>query len=390
MQRVIRLREHGTLRGVALDAREVALLADPRARIRVLARPDDKFDVEASEVVGTLAGRSTRVIIEPKLSIRRLFFLLGFSLGGPKFGGATLAGEEPDALSAMVVTYAEALSTALRDGPVSTYELVRDDLPAPRGRVDWLNLGARRFGVFPPLDCEYDEFTPDNPANRHLLAAATMLLATRAGSQAARARLASLRQRLADVRDDRTRATPSVPSNDRRFHRYAAATALASVVLRNGSVEMRDGTVDSIAMLVDMNALFEDFIAEGLREAISEPTSRWSRKPRGLWFDEGNRLQLLPDVVWRDSSGVARLVIDVKYKAVVAPRNDDVYQVAAYCQALRLARGALIYAAAQDDVVIVRNGGPAITVISVDPDGEPDDLRKRLRAAADRLRALAV
>ncbi|AKT41824.1 uncharacterized protein CMC5_060350 [Chondromyces crocatus] len=375
---------------MSLTHQDLVTLTEPRARLVTIARTDGTYDIEAAQVVGTVVAHGLRVVIEPKIPIRRLLFLLGHAMSSPAFTAPTELDVAPDTLSAMALVYTDALERALRDGALNMYERRRDHLRAPRGRIDYADLVTRRFGVFPPLVCEFDEFTPDNEANRRLLAAAVVLVRAGAAAGPAGWRLAALCQHLADVTELRdTRWDTRLPRLDPRFDRYKPALSLAEIILRNSSIELRDGLTDSVGMLVDMNVLFEDFVTEGLREAMGQPRERWVRQPRDVWLDEGARLRLLPDVVWEPAHG-NRVVFDVKYKRVPTARHDDVYQAAAYCQALGLRRGALVYASVHEETFIVRNGGPEIHVFALDPDGEPNQVRDRLRDLGDRLSALTT
>jgi 5-methylcytosine-specific restriction enzyme subunit McrC len=387
--RTLKLREHERLQRVALTPAELATIADPRAKLTTFARPDGLFDVKASEVVGTIVHRGLRVVIEPKLAIRRLLMLLGFAANTPTFTAPTSADTAVDTLDAMALVYAHALEKALRNGVLSLYERRRDELHTPRGRIDFLDLSARKFGVFPPITCEFDEFTPDNEVNRRLLAAATTLVRAGLARGPAGSQIAASCRRLADVTETRTLAIRGAPLRlDRRFEHYQPALSLAEIILRHSSIELRDGVTDSVGMLVDMNEVYEDFIVEGLRESLREPSDRWKRRPT-MFLDEQRRVKLVPDVVWR-AGRTDRLVLDVKYKADSRARNEDIYQMAAYCQALGLRRGVLVYASVREEMFRVRNDGPEIHVFSMDPDGERDQLLERLRRLAGLVSALAT
>jgi len=387
--RTLQLREHQRLERVPLTREEIAALADPRAKLATFARSDGLYDVKASEVVGTIVHRGLRVVIEPKLAIRRLLMLLGFATNAPTFTAPTQLDSAPDTLDAMTIVYADALEKALRNGPLSMYERQRDELHVPRGRIDFLDLAARKFGLFPPLTCDFDEFTPDNEINRRLLSAATTLLRAGLARGAGGRRLAALCSRLADVTETRAAQSHRAPLRlDQRFEPYKPALSLAEIILRHSSIELRDGVTDSIGMLVDMNDVYEDFIAEGLRETLGESADRWRRRPT-VFLDEQRRVKLVPDVVWRAGQS-DRLVLDVKYKADSRARNEDIYQMAAYCHALGLRRGVLVYASVREEMFRVRNDGPEIHVFSMDPDGERDQLLERLRRLAGLVSALAT
>lgn len=89
----------------------------------------------------------------------------------------------------------------------------------------------------------------------------------------------------------------------------------------------------------------------------------WSDEPGRMvaqdsqwWLDQDREINLRPDLVWhpspRHDSRAAGLVVDVKYKAEKYGGfpNPDVYQVLAYCSALQLPVGHLVYAKGNEPV----------------------------------------
>lgn len=385
VSRRIRLREHGRVDGLALTPREVEVLSDPRARLQVLARPGGKFTIQAAEVVGTLVGSGLRVAIEPKVPISRLMFLLGFASGAFAFTDETEVAASADVAEAMGQVFSETLGRALRGGAIGTYVRRSDDLVQPRGRIDFVDLTRRRFGAFPPVPCEFDEFTLDHEANQRLLAATDALLRAPETTPAVRIALRSMLSRIGDVtllRFDARRLRPLV--QDRRFAQYRAALSLADFVIRRASFELNDGRATGMGLLVDMNTIYEDFVAEGLRRAASSRLGRWERHT-SVSFDLEDRVKLEPDLVWRERDGRPALVLDVKYKRVAKAPNDDLYQIQAYCLAMRVSRGVLVYPAVEERRVTVTHGGPTIELVMLDPDGSPSCLRERLEALAARL-----
>ncbi|MFJ3720074.1 hypothetical protein [Streptomyces sp. NPDC090057] len=130
--------------------------------------------------------------------------------------------------------------------------------------------------------------------------------------------------------------------------RLRTAIRLGELVLRGASYELDDGgTVPVDGLLINMEKVFEDFVAVSLREAL-RPYSGYVITDGGRHFlDEAHRVRLLPDVVWCRGDGTAAGVADAKYKtdSVRGFPNADLYQMASYCLGLGLDRGHLIYAA---------------------------------------------
>lgn len=107
-----------------------------------------------------------------------------------------------------------------------------------------------------------------------------------------------------------------------------------------------------------MNHVFEDWLTTALTVAL-ETRSGTVHSQRPLILDEDSGVTMQTDMTW--SSGADCLaVIDAKYKRLqqAGPRSEDVYQVLAYCTALGIRSGHLVYAAGGPPrVLTVRNSG---------------------------------
>lgn len=384
------LREHDATAIGSIPPKDVEAILNSGARLTWEAHPGGPPHVRAAEVVGTFLAGSTRVTITPKVPIRRLLFLLGFLERLPKLTGPVSLTPDVDLLEAMQHLFATALDRALAAGLIHAYEEFHRPLVGVRGRIDVAGLAIRRFGLVPPLDCTFDEYTADTEANRRLLAACALLARVSRPGSGVSARLRGLAARMEEVSPIVYDPATIQPLRvDRRFDRYGPALSLAELVLRFGSLELKDGHTKSVGFLVDMNVVYEDFVAEGLRRALDEPPSRWHRHPSAFHLAEGRRVPIFPDIVWFGTNGQPKLVLDVKYKDTSEPKREDLYQLVAYCQSLGLKRGVLVYPTLDEQRLVVTNDGPTIDVLRLDPNGDPSDLQARLAALAGRLRILA-
>lgn len=400
--RSLDLREWQTTPGVNLTAGEVRALRGAGAGLKILATGQTShYDIEASSTVGTVVGPNMRAIIHPKLSIRRVLYLLTYLRDLPSFSESiALDEEDDDLLEIMLELFTKALDRALTRGLVREYREREEPQVALRGRLDLVALSTRRFGIFPPVDCRFSEFTADTEANRRLLAAASLL--TRAGvcgrgmrrrrSRRSLARLHSLIGRFGEVTRVHYPANRLAPlKGERRLEPFGTALALAETVLRHGSVELRQGDVAALGFLVDMNQVYEHFVVSALRGELGLSLGHWVHHPRGLLLDDQGAFGLSPDALWRWPDKSPRLVVDVKYKQTTAGESADIYQMLAYCTALGLSEGVLIYAGvASPDVHEVSAAGVRVHVIALDPGGSVADLRVEVARVASYLHEVAL
>jgi 5-methylcytosine-specific restriction enzyme subunit McrC len=391
--RILLLDEWTPVAGVSLSHEEVRVLRESDAGIRVVATGRaGTYDLEPSSIVGTVVGPSLRVLIRPKVSIERLLFLLSQANEVPELTGPAVLDHAPDLLEAMQWLYGEALAAAMRQGLVFGYQPRAEALQAVRGRPDVERIVASRFGLVPPIDCLFDEYTADMEPNRRLLAAAELLARASTRNVATAETLRRLALRFEGVSPRRYGPRDAAPEyRDRRLAPFKTALALADLALRNASVELRNGRTDALAFVVDMDDVFERFAVAALRNALALRDDEWRHHPRGLRLDRRDEISVTPDVLWTDADGRRRLVVDVKYKRTSRGENADVYQMVAYCTALGLPAGVLLYAHADEECVHeIRNAGILVHVMALDPGGDLESLRNRIAGVAARLRQIAL
>ena len=79
---------------------------------------------------------------------------------------------------------------------------------------------------------------------------------------------------------------------------YRPAVELACLILRSTSFEIGRGAVAARSFLIDMNALFEDFVIIALRETLGlrEYEFPQGAKGRSLNLDSDRKVHLEPDL----------------------------------------------------------------------------------------------
>ncbi|MFI9800072.1 McrC family protein [Streptomyces sp. NPDC052302] len=352
------LHEYGAAVSVPLDARAGQALAS--SGVLESATPDPHRSghwlLRAGSKVGAVRVPDGPVVrITPKTPVRRLFFLLGFSLDPGRAWrdgreGAIETGAHNDVVPALAHAVERQIDGALRQGVLQGYREVKESALVVRGRLREAEQIRRHFGRTPPVEIAYDAYTPDITENRILRAATERLLRLPDVPGPVRRRLAHQRVRLAEALplirgEELPRWQPS-----RLNSRYQPALRLAEAVLRGTSPEHRPPGTDRLAMdgfLLDMNKLFEDFVTVALREALRDHalTARL-QDPHHL--DVAGLVRLRPDLVVRTGDGRTPVaVLDAKYKVEKGDGllNADLYQALAYATVLGLREAHLVYAA---------------------------------------------
>jgi 5-methylcytosine-specific restriction enzyme subunit McrC len=344
--------------------------------------------------VGAATTPRLHIVIEPKLAIDRVFFLLGYAR---KFRFAaqptTLAAHE-GIVEPFVAAFLDALQRALRRGLPMSYVSREEALPTIRGRVRFADQLRRRYDLPLPVEVGYDDYTVDTEANRLVKAALRRI-------ERLRLRNAHLRRRTAEALGGFDQVT-DVGFDSRRLptfnytrldERYRPVLELAALVVRNTSVELHPGAASTSSILFDMNDVFEDFVFAAIGDELQGvlPSSyRW-RQGKSIALDEESRVRPEPDLsLWHGSR--CAFVGDAKYKETEQGEIADIYQLLAYCSATGLDEGVLFYAEKPSGPSVHRvvRSGPQLRVETVDVTAPLDQLRERCHTLALEIAATAM
>jgi 5-methylcytosine-specific restriction enzyme subunit McrC len=365
--RRIELREYSE-KVVDLDVPELdAIGAAAAGRLTIRRLPGGSHAVSSGPHVGVLVAGDVQVVVQPKVGLYNLFLMLG--VGSPTFAAEpALFRRDDDLLDAMVGVFAAAVERATQRGVLRGYRRIEERLISPRGRID-VTAQMRRPATPSPVSCSFDEFTADVTENRALLAALERLLRLPGLVAGQRARLAHLAHRFEEVLP--TVVDPVVLDRwrpNRLNQHYEVPLRLAAVILRNVTLrqpisESHNDEVTAPSFMVNMNDLFQDFVADRLRRALHGHLSV-ETEPKVHLAVHG-RLAMKPDLVFRMNGRRRRepavYVGDVKYKLSSGPaRMSDYYQLLAYTTALEVDEGVLIYAQYPDPTATVLSGDDEI------------------------------
>jgi 5-methylcytosine-specific restriction enzyme subunit McrC len=352
---------------------------------------EDMYQVKAGSQVGTIMLPSLRLLIRPKVSLENVFFLLGFGAGMTHWSDEQFPYEqEPDLLRAVAWVFEAEVRRASGQGLVRGYQPRHETLPTVRGRIDVAAQLRARQGLPFPLECRFEEFTEDIELNRVVKAAHRRLLQT-PGLNAELARRLRFRYRAFDEVTLVEYTPLSVPevSFTRLNRHWEVAVGLAQLILRQQTLRDRAGTVIGVTFTVDMNKLFERFVETVIGEEVQR--AGWQLAPQaGRHLTP--QIHMRPDLVLQNR-GQDYAVADTKYKELDIKEwpHADLYQLLAYCVALGLPAGLLIYAGLRPfERHTVEHAGINLEVVGVDLSVSPDEILYQVRDIAKRLIAQAA
>lgn len=384
----------GTVRDLTAD--QVAGLIRVPGLLRLNPAAGGRWRLTGNQKVGlvrlrTPSGGTIRLHLRPKLAVADLLFLLTHSPTDPWHPDEVTAAASDDLLPALAELLARTARRTLDAGVLHGYRTVEEELPLLRGRIRTADQ-LRRVGMPLPVAVRYDDHTPDIAENRILLAA--LRLAARLPGVPVRTTL-TLRH-LADHLGGVRPLHPGAPlphwTPTRLNSRYRHALRLAELLLSARSVRP-DGeasmTVDGFVL--DMPKVFEGFLEDTLRAALSPQGIRCAAQEGHHRLDEAGQVRFRPDLVlYRGGRPVS--VVDAKYAHLdTTPRTEHMFQLLAYCTALGLRQGHLVYAAASQGAPgapthhTVRRAGITVTTHTLDLTQPPADLLGTVRELATRM-----
>ncbi|MFE7759371.1 McrC family protein [Streptomyces sp. NPDC057429] len=344
------VRETGPGTPYELTGDQVAALVAVPDLVRLTPAPGGRWSVRGNQKVGlirlrTRSGGAIHLRLRPKLGIRDLLFLLSYSPTDPWHPEQVTAATADDLLPALADLLARTVRRTLEAGVLHGYREVEEELPLIRGSIR-TTAQLRRTGLPLPISVRYDDHTPDIPENRILLAALHLAAHLPGVPHPTRLTLRHLADRLPGVR----RPHPGEPlptwTPTRLNARYAPALRLAGLLLSGRSIRPEGGTsAPADGFLLDLPKVFERFVTVTLGEALARHGIRCV--PQDVHrLDKARRTAFRSDLVlYREGRPIS--VMDAKYTflKVTAPPVDHLYQLLAYCTALGITHGHLVYAA---------------------------------------------
>jgi len=315
-----------------------------------------------------------RIECRPKVPVRNFFAMLAIAFDlDPDFMAENTTLQRIDEVFEFVIGYfAELVDRRISRGLYRAYVEREDNLLAVRGRIAIAEDARRNHVLRHRTYCRFTDLTWDIPENQIVRQVAHMTAGWVTG-RALRDELRRIDRVLGEVTPVRLPAqTIDRFSYGRLNDDYRPIHRLCRLFLEGASVSEDAGVFDFRTFLFDMNALFERFVTRLLQHAATAHLELLEQ--RTIHLGTRGQVEMRPDIVVRQG-GNTMLAIDCKYKRLDAGRfkNHDQYQILAYCTALDVTRGLLVYPRHEhslDDEIQVRNSAVRVQQISIDLGGD--------------------
>ena len=326
--------------------------------------------LRAHGVVGVIATQRCQLEILPKIEglgerettdddlRRRLIHMLAVvhDLRIDADSLTQLGWQKDTILELLIRLFCTRLVKEVRMGLPRQYLKHAEDLPVLRGCLDVTRQFSRHAFAPQKLACRYDEFSCDIALNQVMRAAVTRLkrLAQAADNQRMLRELGFAYADVTEVPVSSLQWGKITP--DRTNQRWSELLSFARLFLADRHQQTTAGVIDGHALLFEMSALFEQYVARLITRALagSEFLAVSQGGHRDCLFEESKgRFQTKPDLIIRQRQGEKRivLVIDTKWKRMDDRIDDrkqdisqpDVYQLMAYSQLYQCQDVMLLY-----------------------------------------------
>lgn len=270
---------------------------------------------------------------EDSLCLENLMFMLRYTrkLEIHSMDSAEISQTKQPFLEVLIAHYANILLNALQRHIPHQYETREDNLPTVKGRILFAKNHLVNAANLARTYCQFDEFTPDNLLNQTLKFVSHALQKLTSVSQT-RQKLLKINAVYEDVtlRPVAYAETQKIILN-RNHTMFKEPLELAQMFLQHSTISLHNHTFTNLAILFDMNKLFEEFVATALEQAFPGQVKIQNKLKIIEDIDgiPGTSYTIRPDILFGKDT-----IIDTKYKRLSLPEDKpseaDIYQMLAY------------------------------------------------------------
>lgn len=315
--------------------------------------------VQFREYVGVIQVNGVQIEILPKLDRyenddnRWRDILIGmlhevglFRVSAPSFSSLTLRSNS--ILELYFEIFIAEVEYLIRTGLIKQYRRQSQNLNSLKGSLDFPRHLARNLvhrERFFTNSCVYDQ----DHLWHQILSQTIDLISQQSQNSHIQNRIGALKLNFPEVSPQKIseRSFDSLVYS-RKTEGYRTAMEIARLLLCNYHPDLKSGRNNVLALMFDMNLLWESFVYHSLRKQFlvnSAPYSVKAQHSKDFWSSELYKRYLQPDIVVENSKDGRKYVLDTKWKDIAGtgPSPSDLQQLFAYSQFFRSARNALVY-----------------------------------------------
>ena len=309
---------------------------------------------------------------EDSLCLENLMFMLRYTrkLEIHSMDSAEISQTKQLFLEVLIAHYANILLNALQRHIPHQYETREDNLPTVKGRILFAKNHLVNAANLARTYCQFDEFTPDNLLNQTLKFVSHALQKLTSVSQT-RQKLLKINAVYEDVtlRPVAYAETQKIILN-RNHTMFKEPLELAQMFLQHSTISLHNHTFTNLAILFDMNKLFEEFVATALEQAFPGQVKIQNKLKIIEDIDgiPGTSYTIRPDILFGKDT-----IIDTKYKRLSLPEDKpseaDIYQMLAYSKFYGVKNIILCYPTYQKNyhlLSVLEDNDCSITLLTLD------------------------
>jgi 5-methylcytosine-specific restriction enzyme subunit McrC len=347
-------------------------------------KTQQRWQLTAQSWVGILPIIPTLLLtLQPKTPIANVWRMLEYAYELPSLRSllpvsevASLAGF----YERLALLLAQRVLLRSRQGLYRAYESQTDQLSHLRGRLMVADTWRRPWPT--QLVCTYDQQSQDNEDNQIALWTLSCILRSKLCQGDT---LATVRRAYSALAGAVT-LQPYAAHHclHRTYHRlnqeYQPIHTLCHFFLAQASPGYTRGNRVGWPFLVEMPRLYERFVAAWLHTHL-HPDWRLHVQERYPISPAANLAFTIDLVLYTRTSGIARCVLDTKYKTPQAPSAEEIAQVLAYAQAKSAPEAVLIYPVDLPRPLDQQIGGVRVRTLSFPLHGDLDQAGVHLLTA---------
>lgn len=250
-------------------------------------------------------------------------------------------------LEAYINMFLEECETLIHRGLIKTYRKEENNLTALRGNIIFSKQITRNLVLAERFYVSYTSYDRQHSLNRVLFKTLNLISQFDVGSeiQYKSAKLKFYFPEMADIKVSEEFFTKI--KWGRKTDRYRKAIEIARLLLMNYHPDLSTGRNHILALMFDMNDLWEQWFTKKLKITASKINSKikiMAQVKESFWsVINGRTIGQKPDILMILSGG-SRIVIDTKWKLVNSrPSEDDIRQMFAYNRLFDSRQAYLVY-----------------------------------------------
>lgn len=320
----------------------------------------NRHGVQTNCFVGIIKYKNMQIEILPKLlnndvfereqTLKNLIYMLNYTkqLKINSINMGLLSTSRAPFIEVLIQTYARTLFDALKYTVPKNYVRMTENITCIRGKLNLARHIRKNCANKTRFFCDFDEFSEDNLLNQMFLFVTSCLRTITTDSHTKKL-LTFIINNYADIT---LRHISLVDVEKLRLGRnqkcFEVPFMLAKLFLGGMSVDLSKQSIDNVALVWDMNILFEEFVFEFIKKnqkKIGITDIKYQKGKRLLRKISDNRKygNTYVDMFVKTPSVPCGIVLDTKYKLKSRFDTNDVYQVTTYCMIHKSKNAILLY-----------------------------------------------